>query len=196
MITHMTEIWQKLLINIVSKLPKRSKRPIFFVDLADPEKRQTDEITDALSLLKQFKDHFFVVLGLNKKEAYDIAMLLELINTGDTPDQEITLKEVNLKLAKYLDIDAVVIHPVDCSACVVNENYYEESGPYVKKPKLTTGAGDNFNAGFVLGLMLGLAHDEALITGMATSGFYVRNAKSPTYEELLKFIQDWTEGIV
>lgn len=65
-----------------------------------------------------------------------------------------------------------------------------------KKPKLTTGAGDNFNAGFVLGLMLGLSPDQALLTGMSTSGFYVRNAGSPKFEELIQFIEDWSNDLV
>ncbi|MGE4572710.1 MAG: carbohydrate kinase family protein, partial [Candidatus Izemoplasmatales bacterium] len=57
-----------------------------------------------------------------------------------------------------------------------------------------TGAGDNFNAGFVLGLLLGLEPDEALLTGMSTSGYYVRNADSPTFADLNKFITDWANN--
>ena len=69
--------------------------------------------------------------------------------------------------------------------------FYEATGPYVEKPKLTTEAGDNFNAGFVLGLMLNLNPTEALLTGMATSGYYVRNAESPSFKQLIQFIEDW-----
>jgi sugar/nucleoside kinase (ribokinase family) len=67
-------------------------------------------------------------------------------------------------------------------------------GPFCEKPRLTTGAGDNFNAGYVLGLLLGLEPEEALLTGMATSGFYVRNAKSPDFAELVGFIDNWAQG--
>ena len=56
-----------------------------------------------------------------------------------------------------------------------------------------TSAGDNFNAGFMLGLLLGLTPDQALLTGMSTSGFYVRNAHSPNFKELYTFMKNWAE---
>ena len=63
-------------------------------------------------------------------------------------------------------------------------------GPFVKKPKLSTGAGDNFNAGFCLGLLAGLPVTQAVCTGTAASGFYVRNARSATLAEMIDFCAD------
>ncbi len=192
MIPYMTDLWEKLLKEILPLLPVKIKRPIFFVDLADPEKRENDEIIACLDLLKSFTNKFFVVLGLNKKEAYDIANILELFDAESLEHMQVSLEDLSEALYLHLKIDALVIHPVDRSCTRLDNFYYEELGPYVKKPKLTTGAGDNFNSGFVLGLMLGLTPDEALLTGMATSGFYVRNGISPTYLELIAFIEAWS----
>jgi sugar/nucleoside kinase (ribokinase family) len=191
MITNMTDIWRRMVQNILPLLKPRKKRPVFFVDLADPEKRKPQEIIEALELLKDFKSHFYVILGLNKKEAYDVGAILPVEITEAS-----SLEELNRALYGYLDIDAVVIHPVDASTCVVNGNFYKEKGPFVKKPKLTTGAGDNFNAGFVLGILLGLDPDQSLLVGMATSGYYVRQAKGPNYHELLAFIEEWANDRV
>ncbi len=192
MLPLMTDLWKKLLSDILPLLPNKEKKPVFFVDLADPEKREDEEIIEALDLLKEFKTHFYVVLGLNKKEAYDTANVLDLFDDQSLEHMQVSLEDLNQALYEYLLIDAVVIHPVDRSCTVIDHLFYEEAGPYVKKPKLTTGAGDNFNAGFVLGLMLGLSPDEALLVGMSTSGFYVRNAYSPSFEELKEFLVDWT----
>ncbi len=194
MIPYMTDLWGKLLKEIVPLLPTKTKRPIFFVDLADPEKRENVEIKACLDLLKSFTNKFFVVLGLNKKEAYDIANVLQLFDSESLEHMQISLEDLSESLCEYLKIDALVIHPVDRSCTRIGKAYYEELGPYVKKPKLTTGAGDNFNSGYVLGLMLGLNPDEALLTGMATSGFYVRNGISPTYQELIAFIEAWASN--
>jgi len=196
MIPYMTDLWKELLHNILPLLPVRKELPIWFVDLADPEKREDEEIVEALNLLKEFKTKFKVVLGLNKKEAYDVANVLDLFDDASLEHMQVSLEDLNQALYEYLKIDAVVIHPVDRSCTVIDSVYYEETGPYVKKPKLTTGAGDNFNAGFVLGLMLGLSPDQALLTGMSTSGFYVRNAGSPKFEELIQFIEDWSNDLV
>ncbi|MBN2696712.1 MAG: hypothetical protein JXR38_04150 [Bacilli bacterium] len=193
MIPYMTELWQSLIENILPELPNRKQKPIFFVDLADPEKREPEEIRLALDLLREFKSKFFVVLGLNKKEAYDVANVLELFDSSSLEHMQISLEDLCFALYEYLEVDAVVVHPVDRSAVVLNKTFYEDLGPYVKKPKLTTGAGDNFNAGFVLGLLLELEPDEALLTGMATSGYYVRNAKSPTFPELIEFMESWAK---
>ncbi len=192
MLPYMTDLWKKILSEIVPLLPVKTKKPIFFIDLADPEKREKDEIQEALGLLKSFKSHFFVVLGLNKKEAYDVANELDLFDNSSLEKMQVSLEDLNQALYENLEVDAVVIHPVDRSCAYIKNTFYEELGPYIEKPRLTTGAGDNFNAGFVMGLMLGLKPDEALLTGMATSGYYVRNADSPTFRQLIDFLKQWT----
>jgi sugar/nucleoside kinase (ribokinase family) len=53
-------------------------------------------------------------------------------------------------------------------------------GPFVAKPLITTGPGDHFNSGFVLGKLLGLSNAQALLCGVSTSGFYVRTGQSPS----------------
>ena len=196
MLPNMTDVFRQLLTDVLPQLPKREKKPYLFIDLADPEKRENAEIKEMLDLLKEFRPYFFVVLGLNKKEAFDVADVLELFDHSSLQKMQVSLEDLNQELYDYLNIDAVVIHPVDRSCCVVDGTFYEEEGPYIAKPKLSTGAGDNFNAGFVLGLMLGLSPDQALLTGMGTSGFYVRNARSPKFKELTSFLVDWAKGLI
>ena len=64
-------------------------------------------------------------------------------------------------------------------------------GPLAEKPLITTGAGDHFNAGFVTGQVLGLDPEGALTLGVCTSGHYVRTAKSPSLDDLEKFLANW-----
>ena len=196
MLPYMTDLWKKLLKNVIAELPKKNVQPFLFVDLADPEKREDEEIIEALNLLKEFNGYFRVILGLNKKEAYDVANVLNLFDDVSLRNMQISLEDLNQALYDYLGIYSVVIHPVDRSCLVVEGDFYEEVGPYVEKPKLTTGAGDNFNAGFMLGMLLGLKPNQALLTGMSTSGFYVRNARSPKFEELISFIEDWQQNLI
>jgi sugar/nucleoside kinase (ribokinase family) len=62
-------------------------------------------------------------------------------------------------------------------------------GPFVQHPLISTGAGDHFNAGFCLGQILGLNLKESLCTGVASSGYYVRTAQSPSAGELAEFVR-------
>ena len=55
---------------------------------------------------------------------------------------------------------------------------------------ITTGAGDHFNSGFCLGKLLGLDDATSVLTGVTTSGHYVRTAESPTIAQLVDMMKD------
>ena len=97
-------------------------------------------------------------------------------------------------IAKKLDIYCLVVHPVKEAFAVCDNKLYHTLGPYEPNPKLTTGAGDNFNAGFCFGKSIGLSTQLSLVLGTATSGYYVRNSKSPTLENIINFLNDWKEN--
>jgi sugar/nucleoside kinase (ribokinase family) len=84
----------------------------------------------------------------------------------------------------------VVVHPRRGAAAATATESASFAGPFVQEPKISTGAGDHFNAGFCLGRMLGLGLEESLCTGVATSGYYVRTAISPSAKQLSEFIAD------
>jgi sugar/nucleoside kinase (ribokinase family) len=82
----------------------------------------------------------------------------------------------------------VVIHPRRGAAAATEHHSAKFAGPFVQQPKISTGAGDHFNAGFCLGDVLGLSLEGSLCAGCATSGHYVRTAQSPTILQLADFI--------
>lgn len=193
MILNMSDIWKHILSDILPKLTRRDRQPVLFIDLADPEKRSPSDIAEALRLIDQFAGTFNVIFGLNKKEACEIASILGMpLQPGDFDTQDLQL------LAEYIfekmKVAAVVIHPVK-EACVVNKDgFVRVTGPYCQKPRLTTGAGDNFNAGFIFGVTMGLGMEDSLILGTATSGYYVRQAHSPDLSGIRQFLKDWAIG--
>lgn len=189
MLPYMTDLWEKLIKNVLPNLENKARH--LFVDLADPEKREHSDIKEALKILTSFKTKFKVTLGLNKKEAYDIANILELFDSKKLENMDVELETLATKLYDYLHIDTLVVHPLERACCVMDGMYHEVMGPYTPKPKLTTGAGDNFNSGFMLGQLLNLKPQHALLTGVSTSGFYVREAHSPSFDELIHFIEEW-----
>nr|WP_243140929.1 MULTISPECIES: PfkB family carbohydrate kinase [Lactonifactor] len=69
----------------------------------------------------------------------------------------------------------------------------KEEGYYTPVPKLSTGGGDNFNAGLCFGLLQGLPLAESLRLGNATSGYYVRTGESPDVYRLYEFMQGYTK---
>ena len=192
MLPYMSEIWKGLLSEVLPHVkPLDQKRYVFF-DLADPEKRTKEDIIEALNLIKSFSDYFNVILGLNLKEAVEIADILGFEEYDPQNIKNIDLKKLVEQVAGKLGIYCLVVHPTTEAATVINGEYFQVTGPYTAKPKLTTGAGDNFNAGFCLGQMLDLSPEQSILLGVATSGYYVRNACSPTLGNVVEFLKMWS----
>jgi sugar/nucleoside kinase (ribokinase family) len=179
----MSEIWRGLIDEVFPLLPDWEKKPIAFFDLADPEKRTKTDIADALVLIGAFQKKFKTILGLNEKELFEIADVLDI----DAADLHTTTQSVYEKLG----IECLVVHPTKEAVCCANGRYFHVNGPFCPRPVLTTGAGDNFNAGFCFGQALDLDPLSSLLLGVSTSGYYVRHGKSPDLIGLLAFLRDW-----
>ena len=180
MLPHLSDVWRHMLDEVMPKLSQ--KRRHIFVDLADPAKRTDEHLKHALDLLSEFQKHAGVVLGLNAGEAKRVATLLGL---GEFGNNRPMAKAVRDKLG----IDAIVIHSRHGAAGVTAGETQTMQGPFVKRPKVTTGAGDHFNSGFCLGLSLELPLIDSLCCGVAVGGYYVSRGESPTLPELADFIE-------
>ena len=188
MLTSMNDTWAAILKEGCPKLTG-PRRKIFF-DLADPEKRTRADILKALSLIAEFEKYFDTILGLNEKEAYEIGGHLDLATPDHSPEGLLNLaKEIHARLR----INTVVVHPVQYALAVSANDAAIVEGPFTPKPLITTGAGDHFNAGFCLGKLLGFDNAKAVLTGVSTSGFYVRSAKSPTVSDLVGLMNSWKD---
>ena len=183
MLPHMGRIWAKLLDEVIPNAERHSR--ILFVDLADPEKRTQRDIMDALKQLTRFQDQVDVILGLNLKESLEIADVLGLPGRADP---EAAIEENAVAIREKLGVQCVVIHPRRGAAAAVPGESAKFAGPFVQQPKISTGAGDHFNAGFALARVLGFGLDESLCAGVATSGYYVREAQSPSAAQLADFV--------
>lgn len=186
MVPCMSDLWKSLLKELCPKL-KGPRRKVFF-DLADPEKRPAKDIREALKLINRFEEYFDVILGLNEKEAYEIGEVLKL-NIEDKGRE--ALLDLALGIAQKVKVSTLVIHPVTFALAVSQERVDVVDGPFCPKPLITTGAGDHFNAGFCLGKLFGFDNRNSLLTGVSTSGYYVRTAKSPNMLELAGMMRKW-----
>ena len=185
MLPHMSRIWAQMLDDVIPNAERHTRK--LFVDLADPEKRTHEDILDAMKLLTRFQNQVDVVLGLNLKESVEIADVLGLPGRRD-PEEAIEDNAAGIRAA--LNLACVVIHPRRGAAAATETERATFAGPFVQQPKISTGAGDHFNAGFCLGRVLGFNLVESLCAGVGLSGFYVRTGLSPTAQQLADFIAD------
>jgi sugar/nucleoside kinase (ribokinase family) len=185
MLPYMSDVWASILREICPAL--KGPRHILFFDLADPEKRTREDIARALDLIGRFEEYFNVILGLNEKEAYEVGEVFGLRPAAATPE---ALVDFGLLLAARLKAGTLVIHPVSCALAISQGKAALAQGPFTPKPLITTGAGDHFNSGFCLGRLLGLDNRMSVLTGVTTSGYYVRTAQSPSIAQIAAMMQD------
>jgi sugar/nucleoside kinase (ribokinase family) len=189
MIPYMSDLWASLQEEMCPGLGGPRRR--LFFDLADPQKRERDDILRALGLIEGFEAHFDVTLGLNEKETWELAGALGLPNQPPTRE---SLAAAAVEIARRVPVSTLVVHPVRYALAVSGGAVTEIDGPLIRNPLITTGAGDHFNAGFCLGQLLGFGDAEALLCGVSTSGYYVRNASSPSVADVAGLMRDWPEG--
>ncbi len=187
MIPYLSDVFRDFLQRLLPNLAANPDRTFFF-DLADPEKRSSADILEVLDLFSQFEQFGKVILGLNLREAEQVDKLLGFSPLKNTPEHLQLMAE---RIRTKLKLNTVVIHPTADAACATPEGTAYVKGPLCKQPKITTGAGDHFNSGFVTARLMGLSPTAALTVAVATSGFYVRTAISPSLDEITDFINSW-----
>lgn len=189
MLPHMSDIWASIQAELLPGVSGPRRR--MFFDLADPEKRTPADIAHALDLIAKFQTKFDVILGLNEKEAYEIAKVLGL---SSAPQDWEGLAALSVEIQRRIAVDTLVVHPVAYALAVSNGAASVVQGPVCRKPRITTGAGDHFNSGFCLGKLLGLDNAASVLCGVSTSGHYVREAESPTVTDLTALMANWPQG--
>ena len=183
---NMTACWEKLQKDILSKL---THRPRFFIDLVDPRIRNRKDITEMFKVLEGFESCGPTTFGGNLNEANAAAEIFG-IKTVDEENGE-AVADLSSQIREKIGIDEVSTHCVKMAA-VAGKGYSAHTpGPFCKKPIKSVGAGDRFNAGYCIGLILGLNPFQRLALGNATSGFFVRNARSGSILEIADFIDKW-----
>lgn len=182
----MTRVWQGLARDVLPSIDAAA-RPAVFVDLADPSERSDADLIEGLRALGAINGLTPVTLGLNAAESARIADLLGARHhLGRTGEPEAgALREAASNLGVALELACVVCHSRRAAAGAEALASSSFEGPFVRKPKLSTGAGDHFNAGFALARALGLPLEQCLAAGCACSGWYVREGEPPSLDQLV-----------
>ncbi|MBA2481632.1 MAG: carbohydrate kinase [Planctomycetes bacterium] len=184
---HMTACWRLLHERVLSSL---THHPWLFLDLVDPSSRSDADVRDMLAVVRGFEGPCRTVLGVNLTEA---AVLGRIVGLG-APRPE-SLAEHASALRTTLGISQVVIHNAKVNAVAEAAGSVAcGAGPFCERPAKTTGAGDRFNAGYCLGLLLDLEPESRLALASATSGSFIRAAHSATLADTARFVEDWANG--
>ncbi|MDR0693111.1 MAG: PfkB family carbohydrate kinase [Puniceicoccales bacterium] len=176
MMQHMTSIARFFVREIFPQCTKNNR--LFFFDLADPEKRKQSELTEFLHIISSYQKFGRSVLGLNVREAQQV--LHALGQDFQLDEREDSMEEAAKLLRKALEIEVAFIHGVKISSAATGKESAIANKYFVENPKILTGAGDRYNAGFLASYLCNNDINFAINFAAATSAFYVKNMVSPT----------------
>lgn len=183
-------IWDGLCDEVMPSISPEA-RPRIYIDLCDPAKRTDEDVHSALAALARLNRLAPVTLGLNLAEAVRVDAVLGAGGISGVPSDGLAIANAAGLIRDRAGLDTVVIHPRHgAAAASKREGPTWFSGPLVARPRLSTGAGDHFNAGFAAAQVVGLSLDECLAFGCAVSGCYVRDAESPSLERVIELLMD------
>lgn len=180
-----SQIWECILEEIIP-YHKPNKKQIMLFDLSDCSRRSREEIIHALNLIQSFTPHYKVILSLNENEA---RLLCRAMDNTEKGLDEIGLDEIGGRINSTIDIDCLVIHATTYATAWDSIGQHRVGTLYTKTPKISTGGGDNFNAGLCFGQLLGCDTETSLFLANMAASFYVHNGFSPDALQLKEFLE-------
>ena len=147
-----------------------------FFELCDCTRRPAGELEAVLGLIGRFAEKRTAVLSLNENEAVVTARAVGL----ETRD----LAGVGGALRERFGITEVLIHTLHESLLCTPRGVTRQATRFIPEPKISTGAGDHFNAAACLGAVLGLTNQERLTLSNRFSSLYVETGTTPSLESL------------
>lgn len=181
-IENSTQIWKGILDDILPGVDLKGAKPFFFTDFSDCSRKSKKEIQIAIALLSKFRNYFKINLSLNQNEAILIAGALDL-------HDHISDEEFIKALYRLCNTDVLVIHRVNDALAYDGVTFEQCDTFFCKEPKILTGGGDNFNAGYCYSLFKEFDLFQSLLVANAVSGSYVKTGISPDRNELIEFLK-------
>lgn len=183
-IEHATAIWEGAEAGVLAAIAPR--RRIVFFDLADPRRRQA-EFARLFALIERLTAGNETVLSLNRNEAQAVARHLAVVTDG-------SLEQLGAAIHRAIRVDTLILRdPFEALAWTAAG---QDRTPtfHLAAPRVSTGGGDNFNAGYCFARRAGLDTRAALLVASAVARLYVGNGESPDCAQLVDFLRAQAAG--
>lgn len=176
-------LWESVYEDCFAHAQADFSRFVFF-DLCDCTPRGDGEIRRVLELIGRFGEKRRAILSLNENEALVCAR-------ATLPGVQADPGEIAARLGERFGIAEVVVHTYRESICAHGGGLARVPTRFVARPMISTGGGDNFNAGYILASLLGLDAQARLLTANMTSNYYIRHGQSAAPAGLAAFAETY-----
>lgn len=162
-LAHAQELWEGVIEHVFEK---RGFPEWIFFDLSDCARKTGDELRRVACTMRLCGQRSKVVISLNENEKYALGQAL--LNTETITGEA---------LLAALDGYAVVFHHLKDTCAFGEGTSWRFENHVVQIPKISTGGGDNFNAGLCAGLLAGLPVGQAAKMGSLCGSYYVEHGQ-------------------
>lgn len=166
-----------LVTNLCENVVKPGAR--MFFDFADIRKRSRQALLDSLAVLAALNHKTPMILSLNEHEAGILFSYYD--KQFDWKNPESADRDIEY-IRQRAGLDELIVHtPYFAVAATASEGTAVVLQNYCENPVITTGAGDNFNGGYVSASAQrgALSLTERLLVANAVGYAYVSNGHSP-----------------
>jgi hypothetical protein len=171
-------IWRGMLGEVLEDSPPEGGRFLLF-DLSDCSKRPAESIRAAARLVAGAASRGEIVLSLNANEARLVAGAIGA-SASDPGSAAAGIRS-------FIGAGSVVVHYRDGAVSADGRELRSSPALPVLLPLRATGSGDNFNAGYCVGALLGFGEGERLDLGNVFAGYYRATGESPEPRVLAEF---------
>jgi sugar/nucleoside kinase (ribokinase family) len=169
-------LWDDIFTHAFEYAETDKTRFVFF-DLCDSSAKDLSQIEAVVSLIGKFASRRRTILSMNANEALDIG--------GKITGRKGSAAELAPLIFNRLCLDELLIHQHSESLAFSAAGIAAEPCAVNNKPKISTGAGDNFNAAYCCASLAGLPIAEKLRFANAYAGAYIAKGSSPDCRALV-----------
>lgn len=184
----MTAALPSLAAAVVEETWERQESPpdLLFFDPGDIRSLPAETLREGAAHLAGIDRTVPVTVSANRSETEALAAAL----AGEEPA---SLREAARAAREGLGVDRFVGHSASRSVVVSETGTVTVDVPRTDSPAMTTSAGDHFNAGFLLGHLVGAPDGASTALGNAAAGRFVRTGSTPTYEGIRAFLDGYVD---
>ena len=174
------DLWDDIYIHALNHAEADKTRYAFF-DPCDTSAKSPFEIEALFDLIGKISGQRGTILSVNKNEALDLCGKI----TGKARSVfASSIEEAAELLFRRLSIDELVVHQHTESMALCAQGMATEQCVLNKNPKISTGAGDHFNAAYCYASLAGLPVAEKLRFATSYSGAYIAKGSSPSLQDI------------
>jgi hypothetical protein len=186
-----SEYWDGIFSDVIRPLDKRDFQFVF--RLGDISKRVVFDIAEILDIMGAYSSYGKVTLVLDYNEADLLWSKLNGITYGETihSSRLQEAKQRHLFIFNTMNIDSLIILYANRTVLFSRQQQSQFGGRSFENIYMPGHGRDCFDAGYRMGLLLGLNTPHCIALGQAISGAFGREDSWPRSAGLLTYIKDW-----